>query len=51
MIKAALDYYYAQGSKRDLVKEAGQCGVMVIRFLENLDKYERMNGGKDDAQG
>jgi hypothetical protein len=41
LTQAALDYYYSNGAKWRLKEEAIQCGAMALRFLLNLEKYER----------
>jgi hypothetical protein len=41
LIQAALDYYYADGSKWALITEAQQCGAMALRFLLSIEKYEK----------
>ena len=42
LVQAALDYYYGrEPNKVRMGKEAALVGAMAIRFLLNIDHYER----------
>lgn len=42
LTQACLDFSYANGSIEQMKKEAVQAGAMAIRFLENIDEYQRI---------
>lgn len=44
LVQAANDFCYSGGSIEQMELEARQCGAMSARFLENLDKYKRIQG-------
>lgn len=46
--RAVLQAYYEGGSIDEVRKEAIQTGAMVLRFLENLGRYEWPKNGKPD---
>ena len=41
LTQAALDYVYSGGDIQSMKEEAAQCGAMAIRFLENVERYEK----------
>lgn len=44
LVQAANDFCYSGGSIEQMELEARQVGAMAVRFLENLDKYKRIQG-------
>ncbi len=41
LVQACNDFYYDNGSLKNMVLEAAQAGAMVIRFLYNIKTYKR----------
>ena len=39
-LKAVNESCYEQGTRQEVIKEAIQVGAMVLRFLENVDRYD-----------
>lgn len=42
LMQACLDFSYSNGGIEQIRKEAMQTGAMAIRFLENIDEYQRI---------
>lgn len=42
LMQAALDFCYSGGDFAKMVFEAAQVGAMAIRFLEGVQRYERV---------
>jgi len=42
LMQACLDFCYADGDMMRMVEEAAQVGAMAIRFLEEIETYQRI---------
>ncbi len=40
LVKAAIDFHFGRGSRKELIKEASQLGAMAARFLMHVEDYE-----------
>lgn len=41
LVKAANEFYWENGSRDQMIKEAAQVGAMALRFLIGMDDYEK----------
>lgn len=41
LVQAVNDFYYDNGSIKNVIKEAAQVGAMVIRFMYHVLNYKR----------